>query len=70
MLSFLSMSFSESQIKVQDIDHLGILARIIDEISLVEQIKQLLRLFLKNKLPVKAIESRYPIWATVNFAVI
>ncbi|CDN09600.1 hypothetical protein RintRC_6763 [Richelia intracellularis] len=26
--------------------------------------------FLKNKLPAKAVESRYPIWATVDFAVI
>ena len=43
---------------------------IIDEISLVAQIKQLLRLFLKNKLPAKAVASRYPIWATVDFAVI
>ncbi|CDN16631.1 hypothetical protein RintRC_3455 [Richelia intracellularis] len=37
------MSFSESQIKVQDIIvHLGIVAGIIDEMSWVEQIKQLL----------------------------
>ena len=36
------MSFSESQIKVEDIDHLGIVAGIIDEMSLVEQINQLL----------------------------
>ena len=36
------MSFSESQIKVQDIVHLGIVAGIIDEMSLVEQINQLL----------------------------
>ncbi|NRB06109.1 MAG: DUF4277 domain-containing protein [Richelia sp.] len=36
------MSFSESQIKVQEIVHLGIVAGIIDEISLVEQINQLL----------------------------
>ena len=32
--------------------------------------RSLLRLFLKNKLPGKAVESRYPIWATVDFAVI
>ncbi|CDN09813.1 Mobile element protein [Richelia intracellularis] len=32
--------------------------------------QQELRLFLKNKLPPKAVESRYPIWATVDFAVI
>ena len=30
------MSFSESQIKVQDIVHLGIVAGIIDEMSLVD----------------------------------
>ena len=36
------MSFSESQIKVEHIDHLGIVAGIIDEMSLVEQINQLL----------------------------
>ena len=36
------MSFSESQIKVQYIVHLGIVAGIIDEMSLVEQINQLL----------------------------
>ena len=36
------MSFSESQIKVQDIDNLGIVAGIIDERTLVEQINQLL----------------------------
>ena len=36
------MSFSESQIKVQDIVHLGVVAGIIDEMSLVEQINQLL----------------------------
>ncbi|CDN11534.1 hypothetical protein RintRC_1743 [Richelia intracellularis] len=36
------MSFSESKIKVQDIDHLGIVAGIIDGMSLVEQINQLL----------------------------
>ena len=36
------MSFSESQIKVQDILHLGIMAGIIHEMSLVEQINQLL----------------------------
>ena len=30
------MSFSESQIKVQDIEHLGIVAGIIDEMSLVD----------------------------------
>ena len=36
-----------------------------------QQLKQQdLRLFLKNKLPAKAVESRYPIWATVDFAVI
>ncbi|CDN13167.1 hypothetical protein RintRC_2345 [Richelia intracellularis] len=34
------MSFSESQIKIQDINHLGIVAGIIDEMSLVEQINQ------------------------------
>ena len=32
--------------------------------------RYLLRLLLKNKLPAKAVESRYPIWATVDFAVI
>ncbi|CDN15753.1 hypothetical protein RintRC_0024 [Richelia intracellularis] len=37
------MSFSESQIKVQDIEHLGILAGIIDEMSLVDLFNQLLR---------------------------
>ena len=31
-----------SQLKVQDIDHLGIVAGIIDEIALVEQIDRLL----------------------------
>ncbi|NRB07829.1 MAG: DUF4277 domain-containing protein [Richelia sp.] len=36
------MSFSESQIQVQDIEHLGIVARIIDEISLVDLFNQLL----------------------------
>ena len=36
------MSFSESQIKVQDIDHLGIVAGIIDEMSLVDLFNQLL----------------------------
>ncbi|CDN13475.1 hypothetical protein RintRC_4412 [Richelia intracellularis] len=36
------MSFSESQIKVQYIAHLGIVGGIIDEMSLVEQINQLL----------------------------
>ncbi|RCJ33090.1 transposase, partial [Nostoc minutum NIES-26] len=36
------MSVSASQIKVQDIDHLGIVAGIIDEMGLVEQINQLL----------------------------
>ncbi|CDN10817.1 hypothetical protein RintRC_4126 [Richelia intracellularis] len=36
------MSFSESQIKVQDIDHLDIVARIIDEMSLVDLFNQLL----------------------------
>ncbi|CDN14861.1 hypothetical protein RintRC_1200 [Richelia intracellularis] len=30
------MSFSESQIKLQDIEHLGIVAGIIDEMSLVD----------------------------------
>ena len=34
------MIFSESQIKVQDIEHLDIVAGIIDEMSLVEQINQ------------------------------
>ena len=36
------MSFSESQIKVQDIIHLGIVAGIIDEMSLVDLFKLLL----------------------------
>ncbi|CDN16777.1 hypothetical protein RintRC_7213 [Richelia intracellularis] len=36
------MNFSKSQIKVQDIEHLGIVAGIIDQMSLVEQINQLL----------------------------
>ena len=36
------MSFSESQIKVQDIDYLGIVAGIIDEMSLVNLFNQLL----------------------------
>ena len=36
MLYFWSMSFSESQIKLQDIEHLGIVAGIIDEMSLVD----------------------------------
>ena len=36
------MSFSESQIKVQDIDNLSILAGIIDEMSLVDFFNQLL----------------------------
>ena len=36
------MSFSESQIKVQDIEHLGIVAGIIDEMSLVDLFNQLL----------------------------
>ncbi|NRB09363.1 MAG: hypothetical protein HRU34_21250 [Richelia sp.] len=36
------MSFSESQIKVQDIDNLSILAGIIDEMSLVDLFNQLL----------------------------
>jgi transposase len=36
------MSISASQIKVQDIDHLGIVAGIIDEMGLVEEINQLL----------------------------
>ncbi|CDN16140.1 hypothetical protein RintRC_5375 [Richelia intracellularis] len=35
------MSFSESQIKLQDIDHLGIVAVIIDEMSLVDLFNQL-----------------------------
>ena len=42
MLYFWSMSFSESQIKVQDIQHLGIVAGIIDEMSLVDLFNQLL----------------------------
>ena len=36
------MSFSESQIKVQDILHLGIMAGIIHEMSLVDLFNQLL----------------------------
>ena len=36
------MSFSESPIKVQDIEHLGIVAGIIDEMSLVDLFNQLL----------------------------
>ena len=36
----------------------------------VEEKSQEIRCFLKNKLPAKAVESRYPIWATVDFAVI
>ncbi|NEO74528.1 IS1634 family transposase [Moorena sp. SIO3H5] len=36
------MSVSGSQIKVQDIDHLGIVAGIVDEMGLVEEINQLL----------------------------
>ncbi|CDN12788.1 hypothetical protein RintRC_0749 [Richelia intracellularis] len=36
------MSFSESQIKVQDIHYLGIVAGIIDEMSLVNLFNQLL----------------------------
>ena len=36
------MSFSESQIKVQDIVHLGIVEGIIDEMSLVDLFNQLL----------------------------
>lgn len=36
------MDISASQVKVQDIDHLGIVAGIIDEIGLVEEINQLL----------------------------
>lgn len=36
------MSISASQIKVQDIDHLGIVAGMIDEIGLVEEINKLL----------------------------
>ena len=36
------MSFSESQIKVQDIDNLSILAGIIDGMSLVDLFNQLL----------------------------
>ena len=42
MLYFWNMSFSESQIKVQDIDHLDIVAGIINEMSWVEKINQLL----------------------------
>ena len=42
MLYFRNMSISESQIKVQDIEHLGIVAGIIDEMSLVDLFKQLL----------------------------
>ena len=42
MLYFWNMSFSESQIKVQDIYHLGIVAEIIDETSLVDLFNQLL----------------------------
>jgi hypothetical protein len=37
------MSASPLNIRVQDIDHYGIVAGIIDEIGLVEQTKQLLR---------------------------
>ncbi|CDN13607.1 hypothetical protein RintRC_2090 [Richelia intracellularis] len=37
------MSFSESEIKVQDIEHLGIVAGIIDQMSLVDLFNQLLR---------------------------
>ena len=36
------MSFSESQIEVQDIEHLAIVAGIIDEMSLVDLFNQLL----------------------------
>ncbi|CDN15547.1 hypothetical protein RintRC_0744 [Richelia intracellularis] len=36
------MSFSESQIKLQDIDHFGIVVGIIDEMSLVDLFNQLL----------------------------
>ncbi|NEO01661.1 MAG: DUF4277 domain-containing protein [Moorea sp. SIO3I7] len=36
------MNVSGSQIKVQDIDHLGIVAGIVDEMGLVEEINQLL----------------------------
>ncbi|CDN16758.1 MAG: DUF4277 domain-containing protein [Richelia sp.] len=36
------MSFSKSQIKVQNIDHLNIVAGIINEMSWVEKINQLL----------------------------
>ena len=36
------MTFSVLDIRVEDIDHLGIVAGIIDEIGLVEQINQLL----------------------------
>ena len=36
------MSFSESQIKVQDMEHLGIVVGIIDEMSLVDLFNQLL----------------------------
>jgi transposase len=34
------MSISASQIKVQDLDHLGIVAGIVDEMGLVEEINQ------------------------------
>ena len=37
------MSVSESEIKVQDIEHLGIVAGIIDQMSLVDLFNQLLR---------------------------
>ncbi|WP_088243944.1 DUF4277 domain-containing protein [Calothrix rhizosoleniae] len=36
------MDISASQIRLEDINHLGIVARIIDEMGLVEQINQLL----------------------------
>ncbi|NRB09720.1 MAG: hypothetical protein HRU34_23395 [Richelia sp.] len=35
------MSFSESQIEVQDIEHLAIVAGIIDEMSLLDLFNQL-----------------------------
>ena len=42
MLYFWNMSFSESQIKVEDIVHLGIMEGIIDEMSLIDLFNQLL----------------------------
>lgn len=42
ILYFWSISASPLDIRVQDIDHCGIVAGIIDEIGLVEQINQLL----------------------------